>query len=105
MKTRTLGLVAGIVLVAASAGFSQAAGMDKKAETNAVSAASGVPAILGSFDNAATYQAINKQEMKNIQGESTYIRYISLLTGKVVGYTRISRWPRRWNLYINVAVL
>ncbi|MGR0481108.1 MAG: hypothetical protein ACTFAL_06790 [Candidatus Electronema sp. V4] len=70
MKTRTLGLVAGMVLVAASAGFSQAAGLDKKADTNFSSnAAIGVPDILGSFDNTSAYQAMSEKEMKKIQGE------------------------------------
>jgi hypothetical protein len=84
MKMRTLGLVAGMALIAATAGFSQAAGIDKKADTNLNSnAASGVPDILGSFDNASAYQEMNGKEMKKIQGEATWTVTISRSTGTI----------------------
>ena len=106
MKTRTLALVAGIVLVAASAVGLQAAELKRTSmpDTFSTDTVNSVPSILGSIDKSSAYQEMSGKEMKEIQGEATYIRYISVLTGRVIGYTRISRWPRRWNVYINVYV-
>ena len=79
MKKRTLGLVAGMVLVAASAGFSQATVLDKKVDANLSShSTSEVPAILGSFNNGVNgklnmsndgYVEMREDEMDKLHGE------------------------------------
>ncbi|MCP4702355.1 MAG: hypothetical protein GY862_36665 [Gammaproteobacteria bacterium] len=62
MKAKTLSLIAGAVL-AANAGFVQAAELDETA---------GMPEIFGSM-NGAAYQTMSKEEMKLIYGERLFL--------------------------------
>jgi hypothetical protein len=82
MKTRTLGLVAGMVLVAASAGFSQAAELKMANDT---------PDIIRSIENADSYKAMNKQEMGNTKGEFWPVVAIILTVGIIIASTKTAR--------------